>query len=137
MNHMKKLVLVTAVLALTHCVIAAGEKPLTLTVADKGKTVTAKVGQAITVLLKGNPTTGYSWDWAGVIGDAVAKDGDVAYATDKHPPGMVGVGGMFTAKLKAVKPGKSTVRLEYRRPWEKDVKPQEDDIFTVTVSVEK
>jgi predicted secreted protein len=134
---MKKSILVCALLMLTCCVFAGEAKPLTLTSADKGKTVSAKVGQAIIVLLKGNITTGYSWDWAGVAGDAVATDGKVEYATDKHPPGMAGVGGMFTAKLKAVKPGKSTVRLEYRRPWEKDAKPREDDIFTVTVSVEK
>jgi predicted secreted protein len=46
---------------------------------------------------------------------------------------MVGVGGVFVATFKAVRAGKTTVRMEYRRPWEKDVAPIET--FAVTLDV--
>ena len=47
--------------------------------------------------------------------------------------GMVGVGGTTEWTLSAVKGGKAVVKLEYRRPWEKD-KPAEKT-FTFTVDV--
>jgi inhibitor of cysteine peptidase len=116
-------------------VFADAPKPLAVTVADKGKTLVLKVGQEAIVSLKGNPTTGYSWDLAGIDGASVKLDGEVKYKEDPKPQGMVGAPGMFHAKFKALKPGKATVKLQYRRPWEKDVKPIET--FEVTFSVEK
>jgi len=132
---MKTLLSAFVFLAAATGMFADMQKPLAVTAVDKGKTLTVKVGQEIIVSLKGNPTTGYSWSLAGIDGQAVALDGEVKYKEDRHPAGMVGVPGMFHAKFKTLKPGKSTVRLEYRRPWEKDVKPVET--FEVTVSVEK
>lgn len=132
---MKQSVLVCELLMLTCGVFAGSEKPLTLTVNDNGKTLSAKVGQDIVISLKGNITTGYSWAVGRVTGDAVAAVGDVVYKTDEHAPGMVGVGGIFTAKFKAAKAGKATVTLEYRRPWEKNQKPAQ--VFEVSLTVAK
>jgi inhibitor of cysteine peptidase len=116
-------------------VFANEPKPVAVAAADKGKTITLKVGQEAVVSLKGNPTTGYSWDLAGIDGQAVKLDGEVKYKEDPKLQGMVGVPGMFHAKFKAAKPGKATVKLQYRRPWEKDVKPVET--YEVSFSVEK
>jgi predicted secreted protein len=41
----------------------------------------------------------------------------------------------YKAKFKARKPGRSTVRMEYLRPWEKNRRPAET--FTLTIAVEK
>jgi predicted secreted protein len=52
----------------------------------------------------------------------------------KHAKGIVGAGGTFVFKLQAVKPGNSTVKLVYVRPWEKDKPPVRT--FTVTIEVQ-
>lgn len=114
-------------------VCALDHNPLAVSQKDNGTTLTAMVGQDIVMSLAGNPTTGYSWDVKDIKGDAVERVGEVKYKADAHPPGMVGVGGGFTAKFKAAKPGKATVTLEYRRPWEKNAKAAET--FEVTISV--
>jgi predicted secreted protein len=43
------------------------------------------------------------------------------------------VGGVFVATFKAMRAGKATVRMGYRRPWEKDTPPVET--FAVTIEV--
>jgi len=124
--------LVTVLLLVSGPVLFAD---IAITGADNGKTLTAKVGELITVSLKGNPTTGYSWTEPQIAGDFVQAAGKVEYKTDKHPNGMVGVGGMFTVKLKAVKSGQAVVTMEYRRPWEKDQPAAQT--FKVTIAVAK
>jgi len=114
---------------------AEEQKPLAVTSADNGKTLTAKAGQELVVSLKGNPTTGYTWILAGIDGAAVVLDGKIEYQEDPHPEPRVGVPGMFRAKFKALQSGKATVKLAYLRPWEKNQKPAE--LFEITVSVEK
>jgi inhibitor of cysteine peptidase len=104
-----------------------------LTDDDDGETVSVPVGARIEIALKGNPTTGYSWGFASIEGDAVEQMGKVEYRTRPHRPGMVGVGGTFSAVLKALKPGRSTVTLHYARPWEKDKPPARS--FQITVRV--
>jgi inhibitor of cysteine peptidase len=99
-----------------------------------GKTVTVPVGKDIVIRLPGNPTTGFSWKIGEVKGEAVKSQGEPAYVTRPHKPGMVGVGGTYTFKLQAVEEGKATVKLVYLRPWEKKDPHQ---TFTVTVQVEK
>jgi inhibitor of cysteine peptidase len=122
-------------LAGINCLFAAQQNPLVLTVADNGKTNSVKAGQAIVVSLNGNITTGYGWELAEIDGKSVVPDGGITYRTDAHPEGMVGVGGVFQAKFKALKPGKATIRLKYCRPWEKDKKPA--DTFAITLLVER
>ena len=131
-----KSALATVLLLAGSVVLLADEsKMLALTADDNGKTVTVKVGQAVVVSLKGNPTTGFSWALAGIEGQSVALDGKVQYKENANPEGMVGVPGMFQAKFKATKLGQFKVKLEYRRPWEKDKKAVQT--FEITVVVEK
>lgn len=132
---MRRLLVVLFWLAGINGLYAAQEKPLDLTAADSGKTNSVKVGQAIAVSLEGNITTGYSWELAEIDRESVVPDGEIEYRTDAHKEGMVGVGGIFRAKFKAVKPGKATIKLKYCRPWDKNVKPAET--FETTLSVEK
>jgi inhibitor of cysteine peptidase len=112
-----------------------GKEPAAkLTDADKGKTIKVKQGDVITVSLKGNPTTGYSWRSAKTPGEALEAVGKPQYTVNPHPPGMVGVGGVFVFTFKAAKPGKAEIQLEYVRPWEKDKKPVQT--FSAMIEVE-
>jgi inhibitor of cysteine peptidase len=105
-----------------------------LTDADDGKKVAVAVGEYLVISLSGNPTTGYSWKSAAPPGDALKPVGEPEYAQTPGRAGMVGVGGTFVFKFKAVKPGKAEVKLAYARPWEKDKPPAKT--FAVPVEVE-
>ncbi|MSU41886.1 MAG: DUF1028 domain-containing protein [Pedosphaera sp.] len=130
---MKRLFALLALL-LAHAVDAA---ELNLREADADRVVAAVVGDTITVTLAGNITTGYSWSLAQIKADAqkpsVKSVGDIAYQRAPAPPGLVGSGGMFVARFTAAAEGKAVVRLEYKRPFEKD-KPAAKT-FAVTLVV--
>ena len=48
-------------LAMVDCVFS---DPICLTEVDNGRTNSVSIGVEIEIVLKGNPTTGYSWDMA-------------------------------------------------------------------------
>ena len=102
---------------------------------DNGKTLKVKVGDVIRIKLKSNRTTGYSWALVSGKTDAkVLKAGEIEYAVDEHPAGMVGVGGNDFCTFTALAPGKTDISLGYARPWEKDKEPAQT--FKLTVEVE-
>jgi inhibitor of cysteine peptidase len=109
---------------------------------DAGKTRQANVGQVIAIDLTGNPTTGYGWVVDTIDGQAVRQANPVIFHETKKdiPPAqagerkVVGAGGTFHVTFQAVKEGKATVKLAYRRPWEKDKDPAK--AFTVTIDVQ-
>ena len=79
------------------------------------RSIQVKAGEAFSVKLRSNPTTGYGW----VAGD---HDGSISvkseYVTDKHEPGMVGVGGTETFTITCSESGDYILELEYKRSWE-------------------
>lgn len=105
-----------------------------LTKVDNGGTVNVTVGQELEVRLAGNPTTGFSWARTGCEGGAVAAVGEGAYVQRPAQPGMVGVGGEFVFRFRAVKAGTTKLTFAYFRPWEKGVPPVETFTATVTVA---
>jgi len=110
------------------------QPPVEITKANDGNSVAVPLGREARIRLEGNPTTGYSWFLAGIDGNSVAAKGEVTYAPKPHAPGIVGSGGVFELLLRTAKAGKSTVRMEYKRPWEKETPPIET--FKVTVDVQ-
>jgi predicted secreted protein len=103
--------------------------PIQLTARDNGKTISVREGQTITIRLAGNPTTGFTWNDA-TKSDVVKLSGKV-----EHRAGGTALGapGVSTATFVAVKAGKSTIALEYKRVFEK--KPAAKT-FTVNVVVQ-
>jgi len=101
------------------------------TESDDGKTVTMPSGTEFRVSLKGNPTTGYSWN-------ATLSEGlellDSNFTTDEHPAGMVGVGGAFFWDVRAIEKGTQEFSAIYMRPWEPVT--GEEDIFSMMYIVE-
>ena len=98
---------------------------------ENGATMTVKVGDIIQVVLKGNPTTGYTWTAALSEQDEsiLEQMGEYDYVSDS---GLIGSGGTFTFRFKALKAGEATLKLVYSRPWE-SVQPLET--FSMTVKV--
>jgi inhibitor of cysteine peptidase len=113
---------------------SAANGPMKLTEADNGKTITAKVGDDIQVILGGNPTTGYTWTTT--LSDAdkavLQQQGDAVYAQQSTDPSIVGAGGTFTFTFKAAAAGQVTLKFGYARPWE-SVQPIQTCSVTIIV----
>jgi inhibitor of cysteine peptidase len=103
---------------------------------DPGKRYThaqldVALGQEFNITLASNPTTGYHWELADPLDQAVVKL--VASEYKDTQTRMLGAGGQEIWTFRAVSRGQTLVNLKYVRPWEKDVAPVEIASFTVTV----
>ncbi len=122
----------TVLLSLIACSSAA-PKELSVDITNSGKEVTLAAGGTLTVTLESNITTGYSWNENANIGDkTVMQQIDHKY----QPPAtsIPGAGGKEVWTFKALKAGKSTISMEYRRPFESNTTPAKT--FTLTVVVQ-
>ena len=88
-------------------------------------------GQTLLTTLESNPTTGYSWQVAEIDQVILRQVGDAEYKSAASNPSMVGTGGTETFRFETAGTGTTSLKLVYRRPWEKDVPP----IKTYTVQV--
>jgi len=101
---------------------------------DDGSRVALAVGQMLVVKLASNPATGYSWQVAEGLGLVLAQVGEVEYREAPHEgTPLVGAGGTETLRFEAKSAGQTSLVLEYRRPWEETVEPEE--AFSVEVMV--
>jgi len=82
--------------------------------AENGGTITVKLGSTLKVKLKGNPTTGFTWNNV-TRGHGLKLLGEI---THKAGGRALGAPGMSTATFQAMKLGKSELVLEYRRVFE-------------------
>lgn len=110
---------------------SSGASPLSLGESDSGDAIRLVAGQRLTIKLPANATTGFSWVVAENGG--LTQIGEPAYAAPSTS-GVVGAGGIATFAFEAATPGTERVRLEYRRPWEKNVPAEKT--WGVTVIVE-
>ena len=97
---------------------------------DNGTAVTVAVSECFRVSLNSNPSTGYVWEVA-------ESDASILETTGQRfapapGPDMPGKGGTDIWDFTGRSPGSTTLRLEYRRPWETEGAL---DSFEVTVTV--
>lgn len=105
---------------------------LALTQSDDGRHLDVRDGDIIVVKLKANRASGFGWVMADSTGDVLVRAGNPVYVPNASKNGKVGSGGMETWRFRAVHPGDQTMRLEYRRPWERNI-PERTMRFAVTV----
>ncbi len=108
-------------------------KMLTITEKDNGKNFSVKPEQAFKVVLKSNPTTGYSWTVKDINEKVVKLEKSDYLCPDSK---MVGVGGKQIFLFKVANEGqdKTTLKLVYQRPWLKHRKPEKVFAFDVIIS---
>jgi inhibitor of cysteine peptidase len=91
------------------------------------------VGGKLTVVLYSNGTTGFSWSESAQISDqGVLQQKDHTFLPPES--NLIGAGGKEVWTFKALRPGMSTVYIEYSRPWEGGEKKVWT--FNLTVRVE-
>ncbi len=108
-----------AVVAPCACGPSAPER-VELGAADAGHTIVVRAGGQLQVVLEGNPTTGFLWEVASVDAVILKPTGEPQFKADSS---LVGSGGKVTLTFDALAPGKTTLQLVYRRPFEKGVPP--------------
>lgn len=115
------------VLVLTSCccLFSANGK---FTQKDSGSIFNSSKGGKIEIALKGNPTTGYTWN----ITEYDKKVLKLESSTFVRDSDLTGAGGTETFKFLVIGKGKTDLIIQYNRVWEKDVKPIE--VFTLSIN---
>jgi inhibitor of cysteine peptidase len=109
---------------------------LTVTQADQGVTFQVKKGDRIAINMVGVPTAGYEWT-APKLPPVLTLAGKLSGPTisDQLYPGYAGGNHWEVLAFDAVKVGTGKLKLEQRRAFENNAKP--DDTFSVTFEVVK
>jgi inhibitor of cysteine peptidase len=99
--------------------------------ADVQSSYQIAVGENFKLHLPSNPSTGYSWQWDNK--QLVSVLDTLSHHYDATQPRTVGGGGIETWTFKGVKQGVDSVKLFYRRPWEKTQVADKKIVFIVKV----
>lgn len=78
-----------------------------------------KPSQTVEIVLKGNPSTGYNWDWQGLSGDNCV-DIHCESASINNDSELVGGPMKYNYVVKGIQPGYVEICFTYARPWEHD-----------------
>ena len=92
--------------------------PLVIDDTANGTIQTVALGDVLIVELRGNPTTGYEWKQTDSLNHAVLEPLGYEYIPDR--PGIIGSGGLWRFRFKAVHTGSTPLEYAYRRSWEED-----------------
>ena len=84
---------------------------------------------SVTIELKGNPSTGYTWEAVLSDENIVEVSKEVKYLGAK---GMVGAPSMFYFTVRSLSVGNTVLTLEYNRPWEEKA-PLETKVYNINV----
>ena len=126
---MKISLLFAAILAVASIVCSAS-KSLVISEDSNGMTLSVARDTTFTIALKGNASTGFSWNIRDLDTTKLCISGQSRFIGRDTIPGTSGT---FYLDFKPVKKGVSTVRLIYSREWETDIPPE--DSFSITIRV--
>ena len=84
---------------------------------------------SVTIELKGNPSTGYTWEAVLSSENVVIVSKEVKYLGSE---GMVGAPSVFYFTVSSLATGKTVLTLEYKRPWEEKA-PLETKVYNINV----
>lgn len=114
---------------------AATKKEIALAEVSSKKATTDQIevaaGREFKVTLASNATTGYHWELAAPLDEAIVKLVNSEYQAPKT--GLIGSGGHEIWTFRAVARGQTVIKLKYVRPWEKEAAPAETATYKVTV----
>lgn len=84
---------------------------------------------SVTIELKGNPSTGYTWETSLSSENIVEVSKEVKYLGSQ---GLVGAPSMFYFTVSSLSSGNVILTLEYKRPWE-NKEPIEKKVYNIKV----
>ena len=101
---------------------------------EKLTPINLQVGQKTSLVLDGNPTTGYIWQTSPALPADSPVEVQLSYLSKADADMCCGFPTPTTVTITALKPGTQVVRLVYARPWEKKKAPAKTESFKVIVS---
>jgi inhibitor of cysteine peptidase len=122
-------------IALLAILIVGCRSSNTVAVDDRnnGSQVTLKKGQILVVTLDASPGTGYGWAQIAAPEDILRQQGETELRQKIGTGRRVGAPESEILRFEATAPGRTTLELAYRRPWETDVAPAKTYTLSVTV----
>jgi inhibitor of cysteine peptidase len=94
---------------------------IVVTAVDDGREIELGEGQVLVVRLEAHPSTGYGWRVAeSALEGIVSLVSEIEFEPDSD---LLCAPGTQILRFQAQREGQSTLRLEYRRPWEAEVAP--------------
>lgn len=134
---MKSLLLASVFLSPLAFVPVASAEPSACAAESVTTSVALPVGAVHTLLLNGNPTTGFTWNVASQSSDAVRVETEVMRPTkEKAQKILCGSPSPTQVTITAEKPGEAIIVLEYKRVWETGTPAAKTIICKVTVAAE-
>ena len=115
--------------------VAVSVAPLTAQQETPTIPVEVEQGRTTSVMLRSNPSTGFSWGLAEPLPEDSPVEVSIRLSTaapDSSP--RCGTPGQTIVEFRGLRPGIRRVRLEYRRPWEKGRSPARELSFEVRVT---
>lgn len=135
LNKLLRMFITGFLLILLSSCSVFSSRTVVLTEKDSGKTIDLRTGDYLEIHLEANPTTGYLWR-SSIPHDYIMRLLLDEYAGKKQDKGMAGAPVRKIFRYGAVGPGETGIRLEYRRPWEKNHPPARTFDIMVRVSGE-
>ncbi|MCL5037980.1 MAG: protease inhibitor I42 family protein [Chloroflexi bacterium] len=112
-----------------NCEEVQQQNSITVTGADNGSKITVSQNDLVIVRLEYTSGTGYTW-----VADKPERDKLLLMKNPEFAAGdMPGAKGIEIFTFKAMETGPSVIRINYLRPWEKNVPPAET--FTLNLEV--
>ncbi len=102
-----------------------------ITERDNGGTLSLRRGDVLTLVLRENPSTGYSWKVISPGTPCLEQDGAPTFKASSR---LIGAGGWVTYRFRPLEAGDAVLRLVYLRPWEKGGRPANTFEITITVT---
>lgn len=139
---MKKLILLSAMLVLSQCVVACGSQGTSVEVSCDdfyeqrhiSREAEVSVDDSVTVTLCSNPTTGFQWEAATISDQAVLEQVNHEFVgPESEPPPPPGTPGQDVWVFKTLKQGASAISIDYSRPWEGGEKGEWTFVLRVVV----
>lgn len=110
-------------LLLSSCALLPS-RHYTVGLEDSGSTLHLRTGDEFTILLEGNPTTGYLWQFAAPYDETVVILKGDRYISPSEA--LCGAPGKRSLTFVAEDPGRTGLKLVYVRPWEKNQPPEKE-----------
>jgi inhibitor of cysteine peptidase len=95
---------------------------IVVTTVDDGSEVELSEGQVLVVRLQANPSTGYGWQIVQPGEEDILRQADVEEFLPESD--LLGAPGTQILRFEAVRGGDTTLKLDYRRPWDTEAAPE-------------
>lgn len=128
---MRVFICLAAIAALFGCAGTGGEKEAAFDPEQQEAKIACRASETFAVAIPSNPTTGYGW--TAILPDGIELLGK-KYIPNKNKGGLCGAGGMERLEFASRSKGEFKIKLEYRRPWEKNSAPADSKILKVTIN---